>query len=82
LLITAIKGYFTQLEQEGILQAGSSSVDIDLAAQEAYLQSIGIDTSTMTEKEIREANTGDKVFLTASIKILDAIEDIDLAIVI
>lgn len=82
LLITAIKGYFTQLEQEGILQAGASSIGIDMDAQEAYLQSIGVDTSKMTEQEIKEANTGDKVFLMASIKILDAIEDIDLEIVI
>lgn len=82
LLITAIRGYFEQLELEGILQAGSSYVGIDLAAQEAYLKSIGIDTSEMTEQEIKEANTGDKVFLAASIKILDAIEDINLEIVI
>lgn len=82
LLITAIKGYFTQLELDGILQPGSSYVGIDVEAQEAYLQSIGVDTSEMTEQEIKEANTADKVFLKASTKILDAIEDIDLAIAI
>ncbi|MFZ7103356.1 MAG: phage tail sheath subtilisin-like domain-containing protein [Peptococcaceae bacterium] len=82
LLIAAVGGYFTQLEQIGILQAGSSLVGIDLAAQEAYLQSTGVDTSVMTEQEIKEANTGDKVFLRASIKILDAIEDIDLMIAV
>lgn len=82
LLITAISGYFRQLELDGILQAGYSYVGLDLAAQEAYLQSIGIDTSVMTEQEIKEANTADKVFLAANIKILDAIEDIDLEIVI
>lgn len=82
LLITAISGYFTQLELSGILQAGISSVGIDMKAQEAYLQSMGIDTSKMTEQEIREANTGEKVFLEASFKILDAIEDIDLNIAI
>lgn len=82
LLITAISGYFTQLELEGILQAGASSVGIDMAAQEAYLQSKGMDTSEMTEQEIKEANTDDKVFLMANIRILDAIEDIDLKIAI
>lgn len=82
LLITAIGGYFTQLELEGILQPGSSVVEIDMDAQEAYLQSVGTDTSEMTEQEIKEANTADKVFLKASIKILDAIEDIDLKIAI
>ena len=70
------------LEQSGILQAGSSSGGIDLAAQEAYLQSVGTDTSKMSQQEIKEANTADKVFLEASIKILDAIEDINLNITI
>ena len=82
LLVTAIKGYLVGLAQSGILQAGSSSVGIDLAAQEAYLQSVGTDTSKMSQQEIKEANTADKVFLEASIKILDAIEDISLNITI
>ena len=82
LLVTAIKGYLVGLEQSGILQAGSSSVGIDLARQEVYLQSVGTDTSKMSQQEIKEANTADKVFLEASIKILDAIEDISLNITI
>lgn len=82
LLISAIKGYFKQLEQDGILQAGSSEVGIDMAAQEAYLLSTGVDVGEMSEQEIKEANTADQVFLSASVKILDAIEDIDLNIVI
>lgn len=82
LLITAIQGYFTTLEQGGILQAGASKVGINLAAQEAYLQGIGTDTSNLSELEIKTANTADKVFLSASVKILDAIEDIDLDIVV
>lgn len=82
LLITAIKGYLTGLEQSGILQAEASSVGIDMAAQEAYLQSIGVDTSALSEQEIKEANTADKVFLAAAVKLLDAIEDIDLTITI
>jgi len=82
LLISAIKEYFTGLESQGILKSGSSAVAIDVSAQEAYLQAQGIDTSKMTEQEIKEANTGDKVFLTASVSILDAIEDINLEIVV
>ncbi|HCR2123725.1 TPA: phage tail sheath protein, partial [Clostridioides difficile] len=39
-----------------------------------------IDISNMKEQEIREANTGSKVFLKAKIKMLDAMEDIDLSI--
>lgn len=82
LLISAIKGYFTGLENDGILKANSSSVEINLVAQETYLQSKGIDTSDMTEQEIKEAATDDKVYLKAGISILDAIEDIDMDILI
>ncbi len=81
-LISAIKGYFTGLEDNGLLERDTSVVEIDLDAQEAYLQSVGIDTSDMAEQEIRSAVTGDKVFLKAQIKLLDAIEDINLNITI
>ncbi|MGO0916564.1 hypothetical protein ACTPEM_26575, partial [Clostridioides difficile] len=40
----------------------------------------GVDLSYMTLQEIKEANTGSKVFLKAKIKVLDAMEDIDLSI--
>lgn len=82
LLITAIKGYFIALENDGILQKDTSAVDIDIVAQEIYLQSKGIDTTDMSEQEIRKANTDDKVFIKASTKILDAIEDANLNVAI
>lgn len=78
-LITAIQNYLTGLEGEGILQAGST-VALDVNAQISYLESQSIDTSEMTEQEIKEANTADKVFLMATIKPLDVIEDVTLAI--
>lgn len=43
---------------------------------------MGTDTSAMTEQEIKQANTAERVFLAAAVKILDAIEDIDLKVVI
>lgn len=88
LLISAIQGYFDQLELDGILDRGQNFVRIDIAAQANYLKSIGYKTpdgrtvDEMNEQEIKEANTKDKVFLTANIKILDAIEDIELPITI
>lgn len=82
LLIMAIKGYFEALEQAGILAVNKSVVEIDLAAQENYLKSSGTDTSKLSEQEIKEANTGSKVFLKVNISILDAIEDIEIPITI
>ena len=84
LLITAIKGYLKGLEAteggKGYLKAGSSTVEINVAKQKQYLESIGVDTSEMDEQAIKEANTGSKVFLKGTISILDAIEDVEIFI--
>ena len=88
LLISAIEGYFEELEKGGLLDKGKSSVFIDMVAQTAYLKGVGYtmdDGRTvvqMTQQEIKEANTDDNVFLAASIKILDAMENINFAIAI
>ncbi|MDD3173582.1 MAG: phage tail sheath C-terminal domain-containing protein [Herbinix sp.] len=82
LLINAIKGYFSGLENDGILEKDTSVMGIDIEAQGTYLESIGKDIADMTELEIKTATTADKVFLKASISILDAIEDINLDITI
>ena len=82
LLISAIKTYLTQLEEADLLADGTSVVEIDIEANETYLQSQGVDTSEMTEQEIKVANTGDNVYITSTISILDAIEDITLAFTI
>lgn len=84
LLITAIKGYLKGLEAteggKGYLKADSSTIEINVAKQKQYLESTGVDTSKMSEQEIKEANTGSKVFLKGTISILDAIEDVDIFI--
>lgn len=80
LLITAIQGYFAGLETAGILDPGKSSVVVDMTAQENYLKAQGTDTAAMSEQEIKEANTGDKVFIACAVKILDAIEDISIGV--
>lgn len=80
LLIVAIQGYFEGLELDGIIQEGSSLVAIDLEKQMNFLKSTGVIVDDMSEQEIKNANTKDKVFLKANTKILDAIEDIDLDI--
>lgn len=80
ILLTAIQSYFATLEADSVLEAGQSTADIDIAGNEAYLKSIGVDTSKLTAQQIKEANTQDKVFLAATISILDAMEDITLKI--
>ena len=78
LLITAINSYFQELVNEGVLASGSC--EINLTAQKNYLAGKGKDVSSMSDQEIKEANTDSHVFLQAVVSILDAIEDVDLEI--
>ena len=78
LLITAINAYFLELVRTGLLASGNCEIDID--AQRNYLKSQGTLVEQMSDQEIKEANTGSRVFLKANVSILDAMEDIQLEI--
>ncbi|SFE87871.1 phage tail sheath subtilisin-like domain-containing protein [Peptostreptococcus sp. D1] len=83
LLITSIKQYNAELVKMGVILASTSEsdVDIDVVAQENYLKTIkNIDTSNMSEKDIRHANTGSNVFLKADLSFTDAMEDIQVTV--
>ena len=75
-LISSIGSYMKQLIKDDIIS--EYSVDIDVEAQKSYLEKKGVDTSEMTEEEIKMADTGAKVFLKGGAKILDAMEEITL----
>lgn len=87
-LMSAILGYMEVLENDGLLAKGSLRVEIDIDAQKAFLKSMAYETvdgrnvDEMDLKEIKEADTKDKVFIVAYCKILDAIEEIKLNVVI
>jgi hypothetical protein len=78
LLITAINAYLQGLEVQMLLDPGKNSVGVDVAAQTLYLQSLGMDTSTMSVLDIKKANTSSFVFLTGTDRPLDAMEDLTL----
>lgn len=68
----------TALDPDGV-----NEVDIDLEAHVQYIREEGImDPTTMTEMEIRKYNTGDKLYLAGSLRILDTMEDLILNFVI
>ena len=82
LLITAIMGYFKELEIGRLLQKGYSTLDIDVEAVKNY--QLGNYTqdelADMDDLTIKKLDTKKLVFLRAKIKILDAMEDIVLPI--
>ncbi|MEG2421892.1 MAG: phage tail sheath C-terminal domain-containing protein, partial [Oscillospiraceae bacterium] len=75
LLLVAVATFLTDLEAEGILLPGSGSCVIDVAETEKYLKSVGVDTSKLTDQQIREADTGSNVYIAVTARILDAMED-------
>lgn len=80
ILLTAISGYFKQLLVDGLIS--QYSVELDSEATKIYLESKGVDTSELSDDEIKMADTGAKVFLKANCKILDAIEEVEMPIYI
>lgn len=75
LLIVSMSAYLEALRDEELLDT-DISVGIDLDAQRSWLKAKGVAVDEMSEAEIKKANTGTNVFLQASYKILNAIEDI------
>ena len=57
-------------------------IEIDIEENRSFLKGQGKDVDVMNEYEIKTANTGSNVFLTAKISIVDAIEDVVLPIAI
>lgn len=84
LLITAITGYFLELENKGLCEKGKNEVSIDVESTKIYLMKHGKrskeELQRMKEIEIKYENVGDNVFLTANMSLLDAIENINLPI--
>lgn len=75
-LISSISAYMREMEDAGYLKAGSSSVGIDIAAQQAYLKGQNVDVDSMSEQKIKEADTDSFVFVLIKCRPLDAIEDV------
>lgn len=76
ILITEIKNYLDELSSEQLIEK-VNTVGIDLTAQKKWLKdNTNLDVNTMSEQEIKEANTQSNVFIAISLKVVDAMEDI------
>ncbi len=78
LLVSEIHAFLQELESEGVIQAGSSFVEINLVKQKQWLKEHGVDVSGLSDQEILKADTGSWVFLRMGGAVLDAMEDFDL----
>lgn len=83
IIITAINNYFDELAREGVLNPDSLNLcEINIELQRRYLKNTGVDVNSLSDDEIKRHDTGDKVFLSANISLLDAMENITLDITI
>lgn len=80
LLVTAINGYLRSLTGSVLDAAYENGAAIDYDAQLQWLESHGTDTDSMSQVEILKANTGSQVFLSASLRFADAMEDLRLQV--
>ncbi|WP_231848219.1 phage tail sheath C-terminal domain-containing protein [Selenomonas ruminantium] len=80
LLVTAINGYFHQLETEGLLERNQNNANIDIEAVRNWRESNGLNTRAelmaMKDQDIAALNIHDNVFIKAELSPLDAIENI------
>ena len=84
LLVTAIQGYLDQLAQEGLLEQGQNTAYIDVESTKIWLESNGKYTkeelADMSEMDIKMANIGSNVFIAVDASLLDAMEDVTIAV--
>ncbi len=76
--VASINAYNKSLEGDVLDKTYDNITSIDIDAQKLYLESKGIDTSSMSDIELAKANTGSNVFVTGNIKFVDAMEDLDM----
>ncbi len=78
LFVGAVNNYFRRMEGSVLDGNAGNYVEVDAQQNREYLEKQGIDTTDMTQQELKEANTGSWMFLTGSVKFLDAAEDLKL----
>lgn len=77
MFLGSINAYFKVLAKDDVLDEGYDNLaTVSTEAQRLYLESIGTDTSEMSDQEVKEYNTGSKNFVGARVKFLDAMEDL------
>ena len=68
--------YLKGLEGSVLDARGVNKVDLDLKKHAELAVMDGLDLGTMSDQDLREYNTGEAVYLTGSLKLLDSMEDL------
>lgn len=73
-----VNKYFQGLEDTVLDKKDQNYVEIDIEQNKEYLKTHGTNIEDMREQELKEANTGSNLFLAGKIKLLDAMEDLNM----
>ncbi|MFB9326997.1 phage tail sheath C-terminal domain-containing protein [Paenibacillus aurantiacus] len=76
LFLTSVNAYLRDLEGIVLDAAAVNAVSVDVAAQRSAWASIGTDVSALTDDDIKRKAFQSQVFLSGSLKFLDAMEDL------
>lgn len=83
LFIRSVNAYYDGLEGEEILDPNfDNRAEIDVRKQRLAWEGIGVDTTDWDEQKVKEMAFKKNVFLASNVKIVDAIEDLDMEIAI
>ena len=74
----AVNNYFRTMQNSVLNAEAENSVQVSAEGNRQYLEDRGIDTTDMTEQELKEADTGSYMFLEGTCRFLDAAEDLKL----
>lgn len=77
-MVAAFQDFLTQLENEGVLQAGSGYAELNLEKQRSWLKAQGVDVANMSDQDILKADTGPWIWIKMGGTIMDGMEDFDL----
>jgi hypothetical protein len=82
IFITAVNAYLRSLRGDVLDPNSDNSMNVDIVAQRAAFEAIGISTTTWSNQKVKESSFQSKVFLAGSLKFLDAAEDLTMAITV
>lgn len=78
LFVGAVNDYFRAMVNSILNAEAENMVEVSAEGNRRYLEEHGIDTTDMTEQELKEADTGSYMFLEGTCTFLDAAEDLNL----
>lgn len=81
IFLSSVNLYFSRLQKEEVLDKSYQCyAEINVKKHEEILSDRGIDIDTLSLQQIKETNTGSNIYATGKVQFVDAMEDLDLSL--